>query len=151
MTQESSEPTQGSAAEGYIPVQSESAQKTASQIETIQPNDKFGIQYISPLLKSLEENLSFTAILISIIGYIVISSFGHMDSIAKYLGYIGFLFGTFILYKLIGRNRLKIEFDFKNVNKVLFIVTTILVVFLMIEHNVFVTIQGYISSFVPKK
>lgn len=151
MTQENSQETKGSTTDVYIPVQSDVATKTGSEIETPQPNDRFGIQHIPPLLKSLEENLSFTAILISIIGYIIISSFGHMDSVAKYLGYIGFLFGTFILYKLIGRNRVQIEVDFKNVNKVLVIVTCSLIIFLLIEHNVFITIQKYILSFLPRK
>lgn len=151
MTQENSQETKGSTTDVYIPVQSDVATKTDSQIETPQSNDIHGIQYISPLLKSLEENLSFTAILISIIGYIIISSFGHMDSVAKYFGYIVFLFGTFILYKLIGRNRVQIDVDFKNVNKVLVIVTSSLIIFLLIEHKVFITIQKYILSLVLKK
>ncbi len=151
MTQESSQETKGSTTDVYIPVQSDAATKTDSLLETPLPNDRFGLRYISPLIKSLEENLSFTAILISIIGYIVISSFGHMDSVAKYLGYVGFLFGTFILYKLIGKNRIQIEIDFKNVNKVLFIVTITLVIFLLVEHSVFITMQNFILSLIPKK
>lgn len=151
MIQESSQRTEGSTPEGYISVNPNTATKTGSQIETSQPNDRFGIQYISPLIKSLEENLSFTAILISIIGYIVISSFGHMDSIAKYFGYIGFLFGVFILYKLMGKNRIQIDIDFKNINRILLAVTVILIGFFWIEHKVTMIIQNYILSFMPIK
>jgi hypothetical protein len=53
------------------------------------------------LLAYLESNFAFTVVLISVIGYIIIASFGEIDNLKKYLGYVIFLMMAFTVYKLL--------------------------------------------------
>ncbi len=61
--------------------------------------DNYGIQYVPSLLAHLEEKLPFTTMLVSLVGYIIISAFGQMSSLKRYLGYLGFLVLVYAFYK----------------------------------------------------
>jgi len=81
---------------GFISTESNKKGETPSEFPG---GDVHGFRYVPTLIKSLEDHFPFTALIVSIGGYIVISSFGGMSSIGEYLGYISFLFISFIFYK----------------------------------------------------
>ncbi len=94
--------------DSFISIDSSNKEKTQS-VDFSGGGDSHGLRYVPTLIKSLEEHLSFTALLVSVIGYILISAFGKMDSIEKYFGYIAFLFFSFFFYKFLKTN-IKITF-----------------------------------------
>lgn len=149
MDSESTSPTQGSNQEGYIPVSSSADIRREPSTTEISERDKFGIQYIKPLLESLQDNLAFTGVLTGIIGYIIISAFGHMDSMSAYFRYVIFLLLNFVLYKFLAKNR--IEIDFKNINLFLILGFLTLLVFIIIEHNLFILTWNYVTDVFSKK
>jgi len=61
--------------------------------------DPWGTRYWNGIFEKLEEKLPFTIVLLSLIGYVVISAFGQMDNLKKYGGYLLFLILLFIFYK----------------------------------------------------
>lgn len=61
--------------------------------------DPWGTRYWNGIFEKLEEKLPFTIVLLSLIGYVVISAFGQMDNLKKYGGYLVFLILLFIFYK----------------------------------------------------
>ncbi len=149
MEAENTSSTQGSDQTGYIPVSPSTDSKGSTSTETQNSNDKFGIQYIKPLIESLQDNLAFSAVLLNIIGYIIISSFGHMDNIGAYVRYVIFLLLNFILYKFLGKN--KIEIGFKNINLFLIIGILVLSVFVLVEHDIFILVYRSIVNIISKK
>lgn len=150
MEAENTSSTQGSDQSGYIPVSPKTdTKKESTSIGTQNSSDKFGIQYIKPLIESLQDNLAFSAVLLNIIGYIIISSFGQMDNIGAYARYVIFLLLNFILYKFLGKN--KIEIGFKNINLFLSIGFLILLFFILIEHNIFTLVYSNIVNIISKK
>lgn len=150
METENASPTQGSDQGGYIPVSSGvDSRNSPISAESKTSGDKFGLQYVRPLFESLQDNLAFSAILINIIGYIIISSFGHMDGIGNYVRYVIFLLLNFILYKFLGRDKLRV--DFKNINLFLILGLLILLIFILIEHNIFILAGNYIADIITKK
>lgn len=80
--------------------------------ETANGNSDFA--YIKPILDYLEKNIAFSSILISIIGYIAIASFGGMQSVGQYLGYLFFLFIMFVFYCSLSSNKRFIKIVGKN-------------------------------------
>lgn len=150
MEAENTSSTQGSDQAGYIPVSPTSdSKKGSTSTETQNSGDKFGLQYIKPLIESLQDNLAFSAVLLNIIGYIIISSFGHMDNVGAYVRYIIFLLLNFALYKFLGKN--KIEIEFKNINMFLIIGILVLLIFVLIEHNIFMLAYSSIINMISKK
>jgi len=83
-------------------------------------------------LKDLESNLPFTVMIISIIGYIVIASFGQMDSVRKYIGYLLFLFLMFCGYKVLRGDFLKAIT--KKTNKILWFLILVLIIFIFFQN-----------------
>ncbi|MFA5062202.1 MAG: hypothetical protein WC526_03580 [Patescibacteria group bacterium] len=61
--------------------------------------DPWGTRYWNGIFEKLEEKLPFTIVLLSLIGYVVISAFGQMNNLKKYGGYLLFLMLLFIFYK----------------------------------------------------
>lgn len=90
------------------------------------------MKYGAKFLKDLESNLPFTVMLVSIIGYIVIASFGQMDSVRKYFGYLLFLFLMFCGYKALKIDFLKIIGE--KINKIIWIIVIILVLFIIFQN-----------------
>ncbi len=89
-------------------------------------------------LEHLEKNLPFTVMIISIIGYIVIASFGQMDSVRKYIGYLLFLFLMFCGYKVLRGDFLKtitkkIKIT-KKINKILWFLILFLIIFIFFQN-----------------
>jgi len=87
----------GAKTEGFIPVGSGGDDSTNTV--DYAGGDTYGLRYASTLVKTLEEHFGLTALVVSIIGYIVISAFGHMSSVGEYLGYILFLVTSVTLYR----------------------------------------------------
>lgn len=116
--------------DSFISIDSNSKEKTQS-VSDYGGGDNHGLRYVPTLIKSLEEHLSFTALLVSVIGYILISTFGKMDSIEKYFGYIAFLFSSFFFYKFLNSN-IKITFWNKFFMYGFF---TLLIIFLLKFHT----------------
>jgi amino acid transporter len=86
---------------GFVPatggVADKGTQSTSSSPPEVTKYD--AIKYIPGVLGYLESKFSFTAILLSLIGYIVIAAFGQMNSVGKYFAYILFLLVLFSFYK----------------------------------------------------
>ena len=81
------------------------------------------------LFAVLELNFAFTASLISVVGYIIIASFGEMNSVKKYFGYLFFLIFVFLVYKL-SKEKI-ISVSYKDINKfLLYISLFFLLIFL---------------------
>lgn len=151
MTQEINKETQGAIPGGFIPVTPPNEPETSAD-KGDEQYDKPWISQIPRVLKSLEENFSFTAVLVGIIGYIVISALGHMDSVNKYFGYISFLLISFLMYKLLGRNKIKVEADFKNINWFIFFGFIVMVGIFLIEHKIILmSASNFIISVFTKK
>lgn len=62
--------------------------------------DHYGA-YIPRALEAIENRLPLVFSLGGIVGYIVISAFGKMDSLRKYLGYLSILFFGMLSYRLL--------------------------------------------------
>lgn len=77
--------------------------ETTPTVPPLTPQSSTMVRDVIPVMKSLEERLPFTAILLSILGYISIATFGQMNSTAKYIGYIIFLTISFLVYKFLTR------------------------------------------------
>lgn len=85
---------------GFISTKTSSGGETSNtQPFSTNENDKYGIGQVPGLLKHLQGSFSFSAVLLSLVGYIVIAAFGQMNSIGKYIAYIGFILMLIIFYK----------------------------------------------------
>jgi hypothetical protein len=122
--------------QGFISVDSNS--KTETKSSEFLGGDNHGLRYIPTLIKSLEDHFSFTALLVSVVGYILISTFGKMDSVEKYFGYIIFLIFSFFLYKFLNSN-MKITFW----NKFFMYGFFILIILILLKY--LTIIKSYIS------
>jgi len=91
---------------------------------------------IPKIFKELESNLPFTVMIVSIIGYILIASFGQMDSINKYFGYLLFLVLMFFGYKILKYNKFSFwkVITSKKVNRFLLILLIVSVIFILIQN-----------------
>jgi hypothetical protein len=87
--------------QGFI--SKESGEDDATQAPQM-GNDPHGFGQVPGLIKALEEHLSFTILLVNVVGYVVIASFGGMNSLGQYLGYILFLSLSFVFYKILYSN-----------------------------------------------
>jgi hypothetical protein len=144
--------TQGATSpDGFIRVSSPESTNTSSTSEQKESNDKFGIRQIPYVLQSMEQSFPFTAVLIGIIGYIVISSLGHMDSVAKYFGYILFLLLNFFVYRWLGANKIKIKINFKEINWFFIWGFCLLSIFVLIEHNIIIYVFNFFHSILTYK
>lgn len=65
------------------------------------------------LFYGLSEKVDFAALLVAVIGYIVISSFGGMKSVGEFWRYLIFLFLAFVLYKVVNFKGITISVDNK--------------------------------------
>lgn len=54
-------------------------------------NDRLGIKHWPSLFSYMESHSSFSAAVLSVIGYVIIAAFGSMETLGQYLGYIIFL------------------------------------------------------------
>jgi amino acid permease len=99
--------------------------------------DHFGLSQIPRVLRSMEDQFPFTAVLLSIIGYVVISSFGQMNNGLKYLGYLFFLSISYFFY----RNSIKVEattektFNYRKINLVLAVICLVFLVVIIYDHT----------------
>lgn len=121
----------------FISIDSNSKEKT-QLLDFPGGGDNYGFRHIPILIKFLEEHLSFTALLVSVIGYILISTFGKMDSIEKYFGYIIFLIFAFFFYKFLNSS-FKITFW----NKFFMYGFFIFIIIFLLKY--YTTIKFYIS------
>ncbi|HUS60289.1 MAG TPA: hypothetical protein VMX76_02825 [Nevskiaceae bacterium] len=93
------------------------------------------------LYKGMVENLQFTVLLVAVIGYIVVASFGEMKTIDQFLRYIVFLTIAFFLYKFVGLKDLNFKVDISK-RSWFFIVTYLSLIALVITKYF-----SYIRSF----
>lgn len=100
------------------------------------------MKYGAKFLKDLESNLPFTVMIVSIIGYIIIASFGQMDSVKKYFGYLLFLFLMFCGYKALKIDFFKIITE--KVNKIIWFILLILIFFIIFQN--FSSISYFLSK-----
>lgn len=84
---------------GFKPVFSSEKNPTLSKEEDAPQGQMKYLRDVPQVLQTLEERFPFTAIIISVVGYITIAAFGQMNSLGKYGGYILFLIFTFGIYK----------------------------------------------------
>lgn len=68
-------------------------------------DDRLGIRHWPRLFEYLENHFSFSASLLSIIGYVIIAAFGAMSTLGQYLGYILFLCVIVFIYNLDKKDR----------------------------------------------
>lgn len=61
--------------------------------------DMHGMRFVPVVIQSLEEHFSFSVLLVSVIGYIVIASFGQMNNLWQFFGYLFFLITLLFFYK----------------------------------------------------
>lgn len=95
--------------------------------------DKYGLRHVPRVVEMLEDRFAFTAVLFSIIGYIAVASFGHLENFGSYLRYLIFLTMMFILYKFLHLQRIELK-QAEKINKLTLIVLIILALFIAIEH-----------------
>jgi len=97
-------------------------------------------------LVKLEENLAFTATLLSIVGYVVIAAFGQMDSLKKYFQYLLFLLFTFCIYKALKTEYFPKWYKKIKINKILLFF--LIVFFLIIVGQNLNNIVAFLNSIV---
>lgn len=85
------------------------------------------------LLKKLQENLPFTMMIISVIGYVVIAAFGQMDTFKKYIGYCIFLTLILSTYFLFENNLFK-KIKINKVMLFLFLITITVIITQNFQH-----------------
>ena len=83
------------------------------------------------MLKRLENNLPFTSLLLSIIGYIVIAATGNLNSPGQYFGFIIFLSIIFIAYKC-QTNGFKVKYEKREV--IYLVIIVMLIIILLIQN-----------------
>ncbi|HSW36821.1 MAG TPA: hypothetical protein VLG37_00425 [Candidatus Saccharimonadales bacterium] len=88
--------------------------------------------------QTVREDLATSALVISILGYIVIAAFGQIDSI-RYFGYIFFLVFSFALYKFAAKT---ISITVSKPNKYLAVALAFFIVLIAVIY------QAYIADFV---
>lgn len=76
----------------------------------ISGEDRLGFRHLPKLFQYLEEHFLFSALLLSIIGYVVIAAFGSIKTLGQYLGYIIFLCITMSIYNIDKKNQRLIYF-----------------------------------------
>ncbi|GMX57864.1 MAG: hypothetical protein YFSK_1940 [Candidatus Yanofskyibacterium parasiticum] len=116
-------------ADDFITAESGATKETKS-IDDV-GGDAHGLRYIPTLIKSLEDHFSFSVLLLSVIGYIVIAAFGQMNSLWKFFGYLFFLVTLLFFYKY---KSLEIRDVIKKINKfflVSFFLLLLIIIFLL--------------------
>jgi len=78
-------------------------------------------KYLPGALKAIEERFSIFFVAVGLVGYIIISAFGKMDSLGKFLGYIVFLSLCWLYFQLYTRH----------VSKYLLVLLVLALVFLL--------------------
>jgi Na+/proline symporter len=122
--------------EDLIPVGANDKAKNTASVPSSTPSIPYSTMVgdAIPLLRSLEERFPFTASLISVIGYITIATFGQMNSLANYGGYIIFLLLILGVYKAFTKQSVEEEKKksfYKNAFFILLMVTLICLGFLV--------------------
>lgn len=79
------------------------SQKTASQGNLNSSNTGLGqaLDRVPLVINTLEDRFPFTALVLSIVGYVIIAALGEMNSVGKYLGYLFFLFMVLAVYEVL--------------------------------------------------
>lgn len=121
---------------GFVPIETYKDKSTPqlTSSEGFENPANYTMKILPTVVKTLEEHFSFVASLVSIVGYIVISSFGHMDSFGKYLGYFIFLILIFFLYRF-SQLKGKIEVNLSKTNWFFVSAFIILLIILIIQNN----------------
>lgn len=107
--------------------------------------DRYGFRHIPKLFETLENRFPFTAIVVGIIGYIVIASFGHMENFGSYLRYVIFLGSMFVLYKFLHLGKIELR-QVEKINKLTLSVSVLLIIFIIIEN--FDKVLSAVKSFI---
>ena len=97
-------------------------------------DDHLGIRHWPRLFQYLEEHFSFSASLLSIVGYVIIAAFGSMQNLGQYLGYIIFLCGILFVYNFDRKDKRWIYF---------FIATTFLLIGIIVFQNWHIISSNY--------
>lgn len=134
---------------GFVPIETYK-NKSTDQIpstEGLEEHVNYTMKILPTVVKTLEEHFPFVASIVSLVGYIVISAFGHMDSLGKYIGYTLFLLFVYFLYRL-SQLKNKTEFNFSKTN-VFFIFgfIVLLIVFIIQNVNIFLSLLSQSLSF----
>lgn len=87
-----------SSTEGFKPLDQTFESQPTSSEGVPRSGDPFGFQHVPTLMQYLEDHSAFTAVVLSIIGYVVIAAFGGIKTLGQYLGYIIFLSGACFVY-----------------------------------------------------
>jgi hypothetical protein len=106
-----SEATKGvTDSKGFQPLDASNVKnETSTNIPDSGGTDRLGFRFIPPLINYLQDNFLFTAILLSIVGYIVIASFGGMETLGQYFRYILFLCLAFVVYGIAKLHRIALS------------------------------------------
>lgn len=72
-----------------------------------QDNSSLGISHWPKLLNYLKENVIFSFLFISILGYIIIAAFGGIEGWDDYIRYILFFIIVFLSYKILQKINFK--------------------------------------------
>lgn len=107
--------------------------------------DKYGLRHVPRVVEMLEDRFAFTAVLVSIIGYIVVASFGHLENFSSYLRYLIFLVMIFVLYKFLHLQKIELR-QAEKINKLALAVLIILAVIITVEH--FSRIIAAVNAFI---
>lgn len=85
------QPTNAINTKGFQPITQQDGTGETIYTSSNENNDRFGVRYLPTLFQYLEEHFSFASSFLSIVGYVIIASFGQMQSVGQYVGYIIFL------------------------------------------------------------
>ncbi len=95
--------------EGFVPISSDKRNPDVTvPFSDSQGGDQHGIRYVPTIIDFLEKRFTFSAALISIIGYVIIAAFGEIRSLGQYVGYAFFLGAVFLIYRGTELEKLKI-------------------------------------------
>ena len=141
--------TSGVNTSGFVPIETYKNKSTVQipLTEGLEEHVNYTMKILPTVVKTLEEHFSFVASIVSLVGYIVISAFGHMDSLGKYIGYTLFLLFIYFLHKL---SQLKntTEFNFLKTNRFLiFGFIVLLIIFIIQNVNPFLSLLSQFLSF----
>lgn len=104
------------------------------------------VKHVPKLFETLEDRFPFTAVLVGIIGYIVIASFGHLEDFGSYLRYSVFLVVAFVLYKILYLQKIELR-QIEKINKATLIgfIILVFIIFFTYFDKLIVVIKSFVK------
>jgi hypothetical protein len=118
-----------------ITLRSDDIETTQSPEDESKPSDWLTsrAKELGSFIVALSEKVAFVGLIIAIVGYIIISSSGEMNSTGEYWRYIVFLFISFLFYKLF--NIKTLPFKLEGINTRLMIIIILLIIVLIVSNR----------------